>query len=225
MSAEGTSNFCFSVSNTLPTPAASFASSPIPPMCMNGTRGVSQKKWLWRAGTSSPFCSAASIAGFTWSSVRTMSPITTVCVPALVNAAQAVRPRGGVSLAPAAVTARSLRATCTLKTPCFSFHCPFSPVSCSILAVSNLAAVCPDRPAAPAGETHAGEAKQFFPPREGARRARQGVCDRPTWTAIATEIGEVQLVQRSRVRERQLALFQRRDRKRCFVLVDARQLL
>src|SRR5712664_4067967 len=66
-----------------------------------------------------------------------MSPITTVCAPAFVKAAQAVRPRGGVILAPAAVIARSLRGISTLKTPSFSFHLPFSPVSCSMRAVSN----------------------------------------------------------------------------------------
>ena len=63
--AEGTSNFCFIVSKTFATPAASFASSPIPPMCMNITRGCSQKKWLCNAVTWRPLSSAALIAGFT----------------------------------------------------------------------------------------------------------------------------------------------------------------
>src|SRR6266478_4841972 len=38
MLAEGTSNFCFIVSNTFATPPASFASSRMPPMRMNMTR-------------------------------------------------------------------------------------------------------------------------------------------------------------------------------------------
>src|SRR5256885_4294004 len=137
MFAEGTSNFCSIVSNIFATPAASFASSPMPPMCMNMTRGCSQKKWLCRAVTRSPLSSAALIAGFTWSSVSTMSPMTTVCAPAFVKAAQAVRPRGGIILVPAVVTARSLRGISTLKTPSFSFHLPLTPVICSIRAVSR----------------------------------------------------------------------------------------
>ena len=61
----GTSPFCLSVANTLPTASASFASSPIPPMCMNITLGESQKKWLCSAVTSRPLSSAALIAVFT----------------------------------------------------------------------------------------------------------------------------------------------------------------
>src|SRR6185295_19925957 len=57
--------------------------------------------------------------------------------PVLVKAAQAVSPSGGVRCAPATVTARSVRGTCTRKTPSFSFHSPFSPVACSIRAVSR----------------------------------------------------------------------------------------
>src|SRR5438270_101001 len=66
-----------------------------------------------------------------------MSPMTTVCAPAFVKAAQAVRPRGGIILVPAVVTARSLRGISTLKTPSFSFHLPLTPVICSIRAVSR----------------------------------------------------------------------------------------
>ena len=77
------------------------------------------------------------MAGFTWSSVSTMSPITTACAPARVKAAQAVSPSGGVIFAPAVVTDRSLRGTCTLKTPSFSDHCPFRPVICSMRAEST----------------------------------------------------------------------------------------
>src|SRR6267143_4054360 len=43
MLAEGTSNFCFIVSNTFATPPASFASSRMPPMRMNMTRGFPRR--------------------------------------------------------------------------------------------------------------------------------------------------------------------------------------
>ena len=109
MSAVGTSPFCFNFSTTFPTAPASFASSPRPPMCMNMTLGESQKKWLCSAVTSSPLSSAALIAGFTWSSVSTMSPITMVCAPPPLKAAQAVRPSGGVRRTPAAVALMSAR--------------------------------------------------------------------------------------------------------------------
>ena len=46
------------------------------------------------------------LAGFTWFSVSTMSPITAAWLPILVNAAQAVRPIGGVRRTPAAWTSR-----------------------------------------------------------------------------------------------------------------------
>ena len=85
---------------------------------------------------------AALIAGFTWSSVRTTSPITMVCAPPPLKAAQAVRPSGGVSFTPAAVEPISLRGYETLNVPSFSSSLPLSPVSCSIFAVSNLAAGC-----------------------------------------------------------------------------------
>ena len=65
MSAVGTWPFSFRVANTLPTAVASFASSPIPPMCMNITLGESQKKWLCSAVTSRPLSSAVLIAEFT----------------------------------------------------------------------------------------------------------------------------------------------------------------
>src|SRR5437867_116935 len=122
---------------TFPTASASLASSPIPPMCMNMTLGLSQKKWLWSAVTSSPLSSATLITGLTWSSRRTMSPMTTVWFPALLKAAQDVSPIGGVSFTPAAVTERSARGTETLNTPSFSSSLPFAPVSCSIRAVSS----------------------------------------------------------------------------------------
>ena len=44
---------------------------------------------------------------------------------------------GGVILTPAAVTARSVRGTLTLKTPSWVLSSPLPPVSCSILAVSS----------------------------------------------------------------------------------------
>src|SRR6266850_6289394 len=69
-----------------------------------------------------------------------MSPMTITWLPAFWNAAQAVRPSGGVIFTPAAVTARSLRGTETLKTCSFSFIDPLAPVSSSILAVFRPAA-------------------------------------------------------------------------------------
>ena len=69
-----------------------------------------------------------------------MSPITIVCLPALVNAAHAVRPSGGVIRTPAAVTLMSLRGSDTLKTPSFSSSVPLAPVSSSMPAVSKGAA-------------------------------------------------------------------------------------
>ena len=49
-----------------------------------------------------------------------MSPMTIVCSPALVNAAHAVSPIGGVIRTPAAVASMSPRGSDTLKTPSFS---------------------------------------------------------------------------------------------------------
>src|SRR5881397_4054888 len=77
------------------------------------------------------------MTAFTWSSSRTMSPMTTVCLPARLNAAHDVSPMGGVSLTPAATTVRSLRGTDTLNTPSMSLSTPLPPVSSSILPVSN----------------------------------------------------------------------------------------
>src|SRR5207249_4259676 len=91
-----------------------------PPMCMNMTFGVSQKKWLCKAVTSSPLSRAALITGLTWSSSKTRSPITVVCRPTSLKAAHEVSPMGGVRWTPATVTLRSLRAAETLKTPSFS---------------------------------------------------------------------------------------------------------
>ena len=81
----------------------------MPPMCMNITFGESQKKWLCSAVTSRPLSSAALIAGLTWSSVSTMSPMTMVCALPPLKAVQAVRPSGGVSFTPAAVEPISSR--------------------------------------------------------------------------------------------------------------------
>ena len=122
---------------TLPTDAASFAVSPIPPMCMNMTLGESQKKWLWSAVTSRPLSSATLMTGLTWSSASTMSPITIVSLPLRLKAAQDVNPIGGVRCTPAALTVRSLRGTETLNAPSFSSSLPLAPVNCSMEAVSN----------------------------------------------------------------------------------------
>src|SRR5258706_377879 len=75
----------FIFANTLPTAPASFASSPMPPMCMNMIFGESQKKWLWSAVTARPLSRAALMTGLTCSSVKHMSPIIIVWSPALVN--------------------------------------------------------------------------------------------------------------------------------------------
>ena len=56
------------LAKTLPTAAASFSSSPMPPMCMNMMRGESHMKWLCRAVTSRPLSRATLITGLTWSS-------------------------------------------------------------------------------------------------------------------------------------------------------------
>src|SRR2546425_1250743 len=77
------------------------------------------------------------MTAFTWSSSRTISPMTTVCLPAGLNAAHDVSPMGGVSLTPAATTVRSLRGTDTLNTPSVSLNTPLAPVSSSIFPVSN----------------------------------------------------------------------------------------
>src|SRR5439155_17473255 len=69
-----------------------------------------------------------------------MSPITIVCSPLLVNAAQVVSPIGGVRCTPPATTFRSARGTETLNTPSFSSSFPLTPVSCSICAVLSGAA-------------------------------------------------------------------------------------
>ena len=82
-----------------------------------------------------------------------------------------------------------------------------------------------DRPAASAGETHTGEAKQFLPARERSAGARNRICHRSTRMPVAAEVAEVELVQRGRVRERQLALLERSDQKRRRVLGNPRQFL
>src|SRR5450432_340313 len=73
-----------------------------------------------------------------------MSPMTIVwldaCLPVFVNAAQAVRPSGGVIRTPAAVALMSARGNETLKTPSLASSAPLAPVSASIAAVSKLAA-------------------------------------------------------------------------------------
>src|SRR2546428_210289 len=111
-----------------------------------------------------------------------------VCAPPPLNAAQAVRPSGGVSFTPAAVEPISLRGYETLNAPSFSSSLPLSPVSCSIFAVSNLAAGCA------ASETHAGEAKQFLPAGERSAGARNCICHRSTRMPVAAEVAEVELV-------------------------------
>src|SRR5262249_34821843 len=68
-----------------------------------------------------------------------MSPITMVRLPSRLNAAQLVRPIGGVIFTPAVVTDKSLRGTDTLNTPSFALNAPFTPVSSSMRAVSSLA--------------------------------------------------------------------------------------
>src|SRR3954464_948846 len=65
--------------------------------------------------------------------------MTIVCSPTFVNAAQHVRPIGGVIFTPPDVTARSERGMLTLKTFSFSSSFPLAPVNCSILAVSSFA--------------------------------------------------------------------------------------
>src|SRR5207245_146075 len=62
--------------------------------------------------------------------------------PAGSKAAHEVRPSGGVTWTPAAVTERSLRGTETLKTPSFSSSVPLAPVSSSMRAVSRADAGC-----------------------------------------------------------------------------------
>ena len=109
----------------------------MPPTCMNITFGLSQKKWLCSAVTSRPASSAALITGFTWSSRSTMSPITMVCLPALVNAAQAVSPIGGVMRTPPTTALMSVRGSETLNTPSLASSTPLAPVSCSIAAVAS----------------------------------------------------------------------------------------
>ena len=66
-----------------------------------------------------------------------MSPITIVCLPARVNAAQDVSPSGGVMRTPAAVALMSARGSETLKTPSLASSVPLAPVSSSIAAVSS----------------------------------------------------------------------------------------
>src|SRR5207249_11921237 len=63
--------------------------------------------------------------------------MTIVLAPAFIKAAYYASPIGGVIFTPATVTLRSLRGTVTLNTPSFSLSSPFTPVSCSILAVSS----------------------------------------------------------------------------------------
>src|SRR5262249_29954885 len=67
-----------------------------------------------------------------------MSPITMVRLPSRLNAAQLVRPIGGVIFTPAVVTDKSLRGTDTLNTPSFALNAPLTPVSSSMRAVSSL---------------------------------------------------------------------------------------
>src|SRR5438552_12926599 len=57
--------------------------------------------------------------------------------PIGLNAAQQVRPIGGVIFTPPAVTDISLRGMLTLNTPSFSLIFPLAPVNCSIFAASN----------------------------------------------------------------------------------------
>ena len=134
--------------NTFPTAAESPSSLPIPPMCMNMTLGVSQRKWLCSAVTSRPLSRAALMTGFTWSSSRTMSPMTTVCRPTCWNEAHDVRPIGGVRCTPATRTSRSSRGTETLKTPSFGSSFPLAPVSSSIRTVSSCGGLVTGAPAA-----------------------------------------------------------------------------
>src|SRR5207247_6762582 len=72
-----------------------------------------------------------------WSSSKVVSPMTIVLAPAFIKAAYDASPMGGVIFTPATVTLRSLRGTASLNTPSFSLSAPFTPVSCSILAVSS----------------------------------------------------------------------------------------
>jgi hypothetical protein len=75
------------------------------------TPGLSPRKWLWSAVTSSPFSKAVLMTGLTWSSLSTMSPITMASAPIGSDAAQEVSPEGGVSLTLPTVSARSVRRT------------------------------------------------------------------------------------------------------------------
>src|SRR3569623_1873093 len=75
-----------------------------------------------------------------------MSPMTMVCLPALVKAAQAVSPMPGVSFTPAAITRRSLRGKETLKTPSFASREPLATVRASIAAVSKAGGAAVDHP-------------------------------------------------------------------------------
>ena len=77
------------------------------------------------------------MTGFTWSSRRTMSPMTTVCSPVFLKAAHEVSPIDGVNLTPATVTAKSLRGSETLNTPSLELNVPFAPVSSSMRVVSR----------------------------------------------------------------------------------------
>ena|SRR5207249_3407396 len=79
------------------------------------------------------------MAGLTWSSASTMSPITIVSLPLRLKVAQDVNPIGGVRRTPAALTVRSLRGTETLNVPSFSSSLPLAPVNCSMEAVLNRA--------------------------------------------------------------------------------------
>src|SRR5438093_636238 len=79
------------------------------------------------------------MAGLTWSSASTMSPITIVSLPLRLKVAQDVNPIGGVRRTPAALTVRSLRGTETLNVPSFSSSLPLAPVNCSMEAVLSRA--------------------------------------------------------------------------------------
>src|SRR5207253_5785937 len=80
------------------------------------------------------------------------------------------------------------------------------------------------RLSAAADETNTVVMNQLLQAQQRYADERKRICHRSTRTPVAAEVAEVELVQRGRVRERQLALLERGDQKRRRILGDPRQL-